>query len=172
MFMYDPTSTMSVPMFCRIRLSVSVAKLSASDSVSSIFMRATFSPGMARMLSPALNSVVNISASAVDNQAASARPDRFLKPSTATDRRILVEEPAEGATDGVERSQSRAPHPNPSTTAATTAAAAHVHLLRPGRRETALVPGVAPRRRLGEAASLTASAATRLMSARISSRSW
>src|SRR2546427_2142326 len=50
-------------------------------------MRATFSPAMARICSPAVRSVVSISANAVESHAASGRPDRFLKPSTAIDRR-------------------------------------------------------------------------------------
>ena len=100
------------------------AKLSASESPSSIFMRATFSPGMVRSRSPALSSVVNISPSAVDSQALSARPERFLKPSTATDRRILVEDAAEDAADrSWDRSQPRAPQPAPITSAAIAAAA-------------------------------------------------
>src|SRR5437867_7393662 len=60
-------------------------------------MRATFSPAIARICSPVVSSVVSISANAVESHAASGRPDKFRKPSTAIDRR--GEEPAVVAID-------------------------------------------------------------------------
>ena len=63
--------------------------MSTSGSERSFFTRETFSPEIVSSFSPAANSVVSISAMAVDNQAVSGRPDRFLKPSTAIERRVL-----------------------------------------------------------------------------------
>ena len=90
-------TTRSVPRLARTRASVSGARLSASVSDSSTFMRATFSPGMVRSRSPAASSVLSISDSAVESHALSARPDRFLKPSTATERRGRRAAPRRGA---------------------------------------------------------------------------
>src|SRR6185295_17058320 len=63
-------------------------------------MRATFSPAIARICSPAVRSVVSISANAVDSHAASDRPDRFLNPSTAIDRRAGTVAAAVDRSDG------------------------------------------------------------------------
>ena len=84
---YEPRSTMSVPRFRATLASVSEARLSASERESSTFIRPTFSPGIVRSRPPAASSVVSISASAVESHAASRWPERFLKPSTATERR-------------------------------------------------------------------------------------
>src|ERR1700722_12735915 len=56
-------------------------------------MRATLSAGMAQTCSPAVSSVINQSERAVESQSSRELPDRFLKPSTATDWRMLADEP-------------------------------------------------------------------------------
>src|SRR4029077_2998817 len=66
-------------------------RISRSGSESSILVRATLSAGIVRNCSPAASSVVSQSASAVESQASSVRPERFLKPRTATDRRGIAE---------------------------------------------------------------------------------
>src|SRR5207245_5831905 len=63
---------------------------SAAGSERSTLVRATFSPDTVRRFSPTANSVVSISERAVESHASSGRPDRFLKPSTATERRPLA----------------------------------------------------------------------------------
>ncbi len=80
-------TTKSAPRFVRIFARVSGARLSASDTPRSSFMREMVSPGTVRSWSPAASSVVSISERAVDSHAEAAWPERFLNPSTATDRR-------------------------------------------------------------------------------------
>src|SRR5262249_40853280 len=71
-----------------ILASVSGAKLSASSSLRSRFIRATLSPATGRRPPAAPSSVVIISASAVPTQATSSRPVTFLNPSSATAGRV------------------------------------------------------------------------------------
>ena len=63
-----------------MRASVSDAKLSASASSRSLFIRAMFSPGIVRRCSPAASSVVSISASAVESQATARLSRLVLEP--------------------------------------------------------------------------------------------
>src|SRR6202047_5669711 len=73
--------------FFRKRVRLSLPSLSASDSERSFFVCATSSPEIVRNFSPAASSVFNISDNAVESHASSDLPDRFLNPSTATERR-------------------------------------------------------------------------------------
>jgi len=83
-----------------MRCSVSGASVSASGSASSMRMRAMFSPGMRRSRPAGPSSVRTISASAVASQSNSGRPDRFLKPRTATARRTATAGSPGGWTGG------------------------------------------------------------------------
>ena len=74
-------------MLLRTRASVSFASVSASGSERSTLIRATSLARDGRSFSPAASSVVSISDSAVETQASSGRPARFLKPRTAIARR-------------------------------------------------------------------------------------
>ena len=123
---YDPSTTRSVPRFPRMRASVSLAKLSASASARSSFMRTTCSPGTIRSFSPAASSVVSMSEKAADNQTASGRCERFLKPRTATDRRTVGG--VETGVSAVDAAGLRAAHSaNPAMAVVSTAMAAAVN---------------------------------------------
>ena len=93
-------------MFRRTRASVSLPSVSASGIARSIFMRATSSLGIARSFSPAASSVVSISERAVDTQASSGRPARFLNPRTAIDWRG-ARAAADGPPPGARRDRTR-----------------------------------------------------------------
>src|SRR6202161_4180560 len=73
-----------------MRLSVVRLKLSASGRERLSFICATLSPGIVRNWFPWLSSVVSISEIAVESHDCSDLPDRFLKPSTATVRRLYA----------------------------------------------------------------------------------
>src|ERR1700724_4151303 len=85
-----------MPRFFRKRARLSLPRLSASDSERPFFVCATSSPEIVRNFSPAASSVFNISDSAVESHASSDLPDRFLNPSTATERRTGTEAALEG----------------------------------------------------------------------------
>ena len=68
----------------------------SSPSPSSTLARATFSPATIRSLPPAPSSVESISARPVDSHSVPGVPVRFLKPSTATDRRGVTRSVRQG----------------------------------------------------------------------------
>ncbi len=130
-------------MFLRTRASVSLPRVSASGIARSVLTRATSSLGMARSVSPAASSVVSISESAVETQASSGRPARFLNPSTAIDRRGARAVAAAGPAAG------RRPRARDATKAATAAsrspAATAAIRLRRRRRVAGPVAVASPR---------------------------
>src|ERR1700733_12994878 len=84
---YEPTTTRSVARLLPICARLSRLKLATSNGEIAIFIRATFSAGIRRNCPPADSWVVSQSDRAVESHARSERSDRFLNPSTATERR-------------------------------------------------------------------------------------